>query len=441
MHRASGSVERLHIGGREKKQGWHILNIEPDEQVDFVGNCCDLSAFPDETVSEVYASHVIEHLSHSDELPRTLFEINRIMRPGGKLYIAVPDLERLMQLFFHPEAKSGTKIGVINILFGGQTSPHDYHKCSFDKGLLTMYLQFAGFGEVEQVEEYGIFDNDATTYKFEGVPVSLNLIAHKLERSRLVPPEAPAPAGQPAPEVVMGPKFSIPDQMLSSFTMNGNVPITLHFLSETSGGTLHWSNEYFRQMQQSAARVARDETAFCYDTDPHLCKMLKAHDIKGKKVLVVGSIQPFYEALVTHFQGHPSTLEYRKILHDIPGLKTYTVSEFEQAPSVFDMAISVSSIEHDGLGRYGDPIDPEGDFKAMRKLKSYLPKGGLLFLAVPVGRDTVCWNAHRIYGRHRLPRLFEGWTLIDCAGFSEELLDAGQLGVDYVQPAFVLQNT
>ncbi|MBJ6801179.1 class I SAM-dependent methyltransferase [Geomonas propionica] len=435
---AANTVERLHIGGREKKDGWHILNIEPGEEVDFVGDCCDLSRFEDGTIGEVYASHVIEHLSHTDELARTLTEINRIMRPGGKLYLAVPDLERLVQLYFNPNAGTSAKIGVINILFGGQTGPNDFHKCAFDKTLLSQYLNWAGFGDAQQVAEFGIFTQDATTYRYEGVPVSLNLIAHKRGSSRLAPP-APAMQGK-EPEQIMGPKFTIPDHMLASFTMNGNVPITLYFLSETSGGTLHWTNEYFNKMKQKAALVAGTETAYCYDTDPHLCRMLKAHSIAGKDVLVVGSVHPFYEALVSHFQGRPATLEYREIVHDIPGLRTYTVREFERHPVPYDIALSISSIEHSGLGRYGDPIDPDGDLKAMRKLKSCVAKEGILFLAVPVGKDAVCWNAHRIYGRARLPLLLDGWRLIDSAGFSEEQLDAGQLGIDFVQPVFVLQN-
>jgi hypothetical protein len=102
------------------------------------------------------------------------------------------------------------------------------------------------------------------------------------------------------------------------------------------------------------------------------------------------------------------------------------------------MAVSISSIEHDGLGRYGDPINPNGDLRAMREFKEMLKPGGLLLLAVPVGQDAVVWNAHRIFGRKRLPLLMDGWELIDSFGFSEKLFDA-KLGED-VQPVFVLRS-
>jgi SAM-dependent methyltransferase len=56
------------------------------------------------------------------------------------------------------------------------------------------------------------------------------------------------------------------------------------------------------------------------------------------------------------------------------------------------------AVEHVGLGRYGDPLDPVGDLAAMRELERVLAPGGSLLFVVPVGRARVCYNAHRIYG-------------------------------------------
>ena len=54
-------------------------------------------------------------------------------------------------------------------------------------------------------------------------------------------------------------------------------------------------------------------------------------------------------------------------------------------------------LEHIGLGRYGDPIDPRGDRKALAELERVLAPGGTLLVVVPVGRPRVQFNAHRIY--------------------------------------------
>uniref|UniRef100_A0A914YXU7 DUF268 domain-containing protein n=1 Tax=Panagrolaimus superbus TaxID=310955 RepID=A0A914YXU7_9BILA len=74
----------------------------------------------------------------------------------------------------------------------------------------------------------------------------------------------------------------------------------------------------------------------------------------------------------------------------------------------FDFIVSFSSIEHSGLGRYGDPIDPIGDIREMNKIHCLLKNKGLLFLGLPVGIDSILYNAHRIYGRIRLGMMFEG---------------------------------
>jgi SAM-dependent methyltransferase len=55
------------------------------------------------------------------------------------------------------------------------------------------------------------------------------------------------------------------------------------------------------------------------------------------------------------------------------------------------------TIEHVGLGRYGDPLDPLGDRKALDELMRVVKPGGSLILVVPVGRQRIEFNAHRIY--------------------------------------------
>jgi|WetSurMetagenome_2_1015567.scaffolds.fasta_scaffold01139_14 hypothetical protein len=55
------------------------------------------------------------------------------------------------------------------------------------------------------------------------------------------------------------------------------------------------------------------------------------------------------------------------------------------------------TVEHVGLGRYGDPIDPAGDLKAMAELSRVLAPGGNLLFVVPIGRPKLMFNAHRIY--------------------------------------------
>lgn len=71
------------------------------------------------------------------------------------------------------------------------------------------------------------------------------------------------------------------------------------------------------------------------------------------------------------------------------------------------------TIEHIGLGRYGDPIDPTGDIKAANELKRVLQPGGHLLFVTPVGKSKIEYNAHRIYSHEQVTQLFSGLELVE----------------------------
>lgn len=70
-------------------------------------------------------------------------------------------------------------------------------------------------------------------------------------------------------------------------------------------------------------------------------------------------------------------------------------------------------IEHIGLGRYGDPIDPEGTAKACLELTRVLRKNGKLYVSIPTGKYRVCFNAHRVIPPQKLISYFNGLKLIE----------------------------
>ena len=76
---------RLHIGGKQKRDGWEILDVNPGPLVDHLGNAIDLSQFADGTFAEIYASHVLEHFDYKEALVAALREWNRVLAPGGVL--------------------------------------------------------------------------------------------------------------------------------------------------------------------------------------------------------------------------------------------------------------------------------------------------------------------------------------------------------------------
>ena len=70
-------------------------------------------------------------------------------------------------------------------------------------------------------------------------------------------------------------------------------------------------------------------------------------------------------------------------------------------------------VEHIGLGRYGDPIDFDGDLKSISELKRVIALGGSLLFVVPIGTEKICFNAHRIYAHHTILELFSGFKLME----------------------------
>ena len=75
--------------------------------------------------------------------------------------------------------------------------------------------------------------------------------------------------------------------------------------------------------------------------------------------------------------------------------------------------------EHIGLGRYGDPLDPEGTKKAARELARVLAPEGNLYFSVPVGRPRVCFNAHRIHSPRQILEYFHDLKLVEFSGVDD----------------------
>ena len=179
---ASRPPLRLHIGGKLAHPDWKIFNIEAGPQVDFVGHCADLSRFADGSVLEIYASHVIEHLGYHKELPAALREFHRVLVPGGLLRVSVPDLETLCRLYLDPELGAQQRTRVMQMMFGAQSSPADFHYVGLNEELLRAFLNDARFTEITRVEKFGLFD-DASNFEYK-VPISLNMSARKAGTAR-----------------------------------------------------------------------------------------------------------------------------------------------------------------------------------------------------------------------------------------------------------------
>jgi predicted SAM-dependent methyltransferase len=169
---------RLHVGGEVHKDGWLNFNIQPGPTVDIVGTCTRMPEIADDSVAEIYASHVLEHLSYVDELHQALAEFHRVLAPGGALMASVPDFNLLCRLFLADGLATQQRFEVMRMIFGGQMDPHDLHKVGLTHEFLDSYLRHAGFVSVERVAAFDLFA-DASQVKVAGHLISLNVVARK----------------------------------------------------------------------------------------------------------------------------------------------------------------------------------------------------------------------------------------------------------------------
>ncbi|MFZ2664324.1 MAG: DUF268 domain-containing protein [Patescibacteria group bacterium] len=72
-------------------------------------------------------------------------------------------------------------------------------------------------------------------------------------------------------------------------------------------------------------------------------------------------------------------------------------------------------IEHVGLGRYGDKVDPNGSVKGMKELQRVLSENGKLYFSTPVGVPRICFNAHRVFSPSYIVKTF---SLLSLVSFS-----------------------
>lgn len=80
---------------------------------------------------------------------------------------------------------------------------------------------------------------------------------------------------------------------------------------------------------------------------------------------------------------------------------------------------ALCSPEHFGLGRYGDPVDPEACFQFFEKVQQKLKPGGRAYIAVPVGQDRVEFNAHRVFYANTVISCLSKLRLVEFSAVDE----------------------
>lgn len=168
----------LHVGcGQRYLPGFKHIDIRPLPHLDVVSPVDHLPMFADGTVDLIYNCHVLEHFGRWD-IPRVLKEWFRLLKPGGVLRTAVPDLAACFEVY----AETGDITLIHGLLYGRQDYPENTHHIGFDFAYLQRLLEGAGFTSVDRYDYRETIHKDYDDYSqayLKGRLVSLNVEATK----------------------------------------------------------------------------------------------------------------------------------------------------------------------------------------------------------------------------------------------------------------------
>lgn len=174
---------KLHIGcGSKVLDGFVNVDIRPLDGIDVVSDA-SLDGLDNDSVDLIYACHILEHICRHGRLDIMKRWI-ALLKPGGVLRLAVPDFEKIVQLY-----TSGLELeNLIGMLYGGQDYSENFHYYTWDLQSITRDLEFVGFREVNRYDwrstEHAEVDDYSQSYwphmeKETGLLVSLNVEARK----------------------------------------------------------------------------------------------------------------------------------------------------------------------------------------------------------------------------------------------------------------------
>jgi len=240
----------------------------------------------------------------------------------------------------------------------------------------------------------------------------------------------------------------IPEQMLDEYTMKGIINILYQYFDDRSiylkrvHNTVETYNTAFEQIDKGIFNFYGLEGMA-------LIKAIEKYPIQDMNVIVWGL--PGWglpgcdcEAISLRKSARKVYLiQDNKPICDNNKIYVLNHEELSQSAIMADFAISYSTFEHDGLGRFGDPLTANGDLYAIKKAHKHLLNNGILFLGVPLGQDCIVWNGHRIYGKYRLPLLLKGWELLDIFDVNEKTTPEYPFDLElgsYIQNVLVLKK-
>ena len=213
----------------------------------------------------------------------------------------------------------------------------------------------------------------------------------------------------------------IPKFLKANFTYQGRVPAEQVWMNDMDGQThsLTWTEEEI-ESRRAGFRAGARSGLYGKEVYEDIMKHLDTEMVvEGQHVLVIGSQvgcrqpvliaghlysfrlllfffqKPWIEALLLEYGAkHVTTVDYVEIKSTHPQVTTITPQQMSEkyldgTLTSFDSIVTFSSLEHSGLGRYGDDLNPFGDLIAMAKAWCVIKDGGKALVGVPSGTKLI----------------------------------------------------
>jgi len=139
----------------------------------------------------------------------------------------------------------------------------------------------------------------------------------------------------------------------------------------------------------------------------------KEHTDVGSRVIFTGLLSAICEV---------AFIDIRPLEVKVANLKSTkgSVLKMPYKDATVESLSCLHVIEHVGLGRYGDGLDPEGSKKSCKELARVLAKGGNLYISLPIGKQRLCFNAHRVHTPDTIISYFKDLELVDFSCINDQ---------------------
>jgi SAM-dependent methyltransferase len=167
-------------------------------------------------------------------------------------------------------------------------------------------------------------------------------------------------------------------------------------------------------LDESGAHPERSESFQCAFASRQLAAL------KPRSILDVGSIRYWLIGILAHSQVTTLDVRERRPLTANETVVTCDARALDFPDASFDMVVSLFTLAHIGLGRYGDPFDLDGDVRALAEMKRVLAPGGHLIVTLPftLSPSFIYFNVRRYYDADSIAAMTRDMTLIDEEHYS-----------------------